>query len=102
MRKRNRVISIRLTETEHKTVKDLANKSGLSVTDFLLKCSMGKKINVIDIKPLYTEVKRVGGNIHQIAKLANFGKINAVNLSGVKDELSKIYDEIQKITKRCS
>ena len=29
-------------------------------------------------------------------------KIDAVNLDGVKAELSKIYDELQKITKRCS
>ncbi len=102
MRKRNKAISIRLTDAEHRVVKGLSKDSGLSTTDFLLKCAMGKKINVIDIKPLYTEVKRIGGNIHQIAKLANFEKIEAVNLEGVQDELSKIYDELQKITKRCS
>lgn len=102
MRKRNKVISIRLTDAEHRVVKGLAKDSRLSTTDFLLKCAMGKKINVIDIKPLYTEVKRIGGNIHQIAKLANFEKIKAVNLEGVQDELTKIYEELQKIIKRCS
>ena len=102
MRKRNKVISIRLTDAEHRVVKGLAKDSGLSITDFLLRCAASKKINVIDIKPLYVETKRIGGNIHQIAKLANFGKIEAVNLEGVQDELSKIYDELQKITKRCS
>ena len=102
MRKRNKVISIRLTDAEHRVVKGLAKDSGLSITDFLLKCAMGKKINVIDIKSLYTEVKRIGGNIHQIAKLANFGKIEAINLDGIQSELNKIYDELQKITKRCS
>ena len=102
MRKRNKVISIRLTDAEHRVVKGLAKDSGLSITDFLLKCAMGKKINVIDIKPLYVEVKRIGTNVNQIAKLANFEKIDAVNLDGVKAELSKIYDELQKITKRCS
>ncbi len=102
MRRRNKVISIRATEAEQERIKKLAEKSNLSVTEYLLKCAMGKKINVIDIKPLYIEVKRIGTNVNQIAKLANYNKLDAVNLSGVENELNKIYDESQKITKRCS
>lgn len=102
MRRRNKLIIIRATEFEQELVKGLAKKANLSVTEYMLRCAAGKKINVIDIKPLYVEVKRIGTNINQIAKLANFEKIDAVNLDGVKAELSKIYDELQKITKRCS
>ena len=102
MRRRNKLIIIRATEFEQELVKGLAKKANLSVTEYMLRCAAGKKINVIDIKPLYVEAKRIGTNVNQIAKLANFGKIDAVNLDGVKTELSKIYDELQKIVKRCS
>ncbi len=102
MRTRNRVISIRATEIEYGLIKKLAAESKLSVTDYLIKCAMSKKINVIDIKPLYVEVKRIGNNVNQLARLANSERINAVNLSAVMDELNKIYSEIQKISKRCS
>lgn len=102
MRRRNKVITIRATEFEQELVKELAKKANLSVTEYMLRCAASKKINVIDIKPLYVETKRIGGNIHQIAKLANFGKIEAVNLDGIQSELNKIYDELQKIVKRCS
>ena len=102
MRRRNKLIVIRATEFEQELVKGLAKKANLSVTEYMLRCAAGKKINVIDIKPLYVEAKRIGTNVNQIAKLANFGKIDAVNLDGVKTELSKIYDELQKIVKRCS
>ena len=102
MWRRNKLYVVRSTEFEEELVKGLAKKANLSVTEYMLRCAASKKINVIDIKPLYVETKRIGGNIHQIAKLANFGKIEAVNLEGVQDELSKIYDELQNITKRCS
>ena len=102
MRRRKKLIVVRTTEFEEELVKGLAKKANLSVTEYMPRCAASKKINVIDNKPLYVETKRIGGNIHQIAKLANFGKIEAVNLEGVQDELSKIYDELQNITKRSS
>ena len=63
---------------------------------------MQKKINVIDVKPLITEVKRIGGNINRLTLLANMGKINSVYLQDVSAELKNIYAELQKICKRCS
>ena len=63
---------------------------------------MQKKINVIDVKPLITEVKRIGGNINRLTLLANMGKINSVYLQDVSAELKNIYAELQKICKGCS
>ena len=72
------------------------------MTDYIIKCAMQKKINVIDVKPLITEVKRIGGNINRLTLLANMGKINSVYLQDVSVELTNIYAELQKICKRCS
>ena len=63
---------------------------------------MQKKINVIDVKPLITEVKRIGSNINRLTLLANMGKINSVYLQDVSAELKNIYAELQKICKKCS
>ena len=72
------------------------------MTDYIIKCAMQKKINVIDVKPLITEVKRIGGNINRLTLLANMGKIDSVYLQDVSVELTNIYAELQKICKRCS
>lgn len=61
-----------------------------------------KENNVIDVKPLITEVKRIGSNINRLTLLANMGKINTVYLQDVSAELKNIYAELQKICKRCS
>lgn len=72
------------------------------MTEYIIKCAMQKKINVIDVKPLITEVKRIGSNINRLTLLANMGKINTVYLQDVSAELKNIYAELQKICKRCS
>ncbi|UKI37180.1 MAG: MobC family plasmid mobilization relaxosome protein [Clostridiales bacterium] len=66
------------------------------MTEYIIKCAMQKKINVIDVKPLITEVKRIGSNINRLTLLANMGKINSVYLQDVSAELQNIYAELQK------
>ncbi len=69
------------------------------MTDYIIKCAMQKKINVIDVKPLITEVKRIGGNINRLTLLANMGKIDSVYLQDVSVELTNIYAELQKFAR---
>ena len=102
MRHRNKVISIRASDVEYHVIKNLAGDAKETVTDYIIKCAMQKKINVIDVKPLITEVKRIGGNINRLTLLANMGKIDSVYLQDVSAELQNIYAELQKICKRCS
>lgn len=102
MRHRNKVISIRASNVEYNVIKDLAGDAKETMTDYIIKCAMQKKINVIDIKPLITEVKRIGGNINRLTLLANMGRIDSVYLKDVSAELKNIYAELQKICKRCS
>lgn len=102
MRHRNKVISIRTSDVEYNVIKNLAGDAKETVTDYIIKCAMQKKINVIDIKPLITEVKRIGNNINRLTVLANMGKIDSVYLKDVSAELTNIYAVLQKICKRCS
>ena len=60
MRHRNNVISIRASDVEYNVIKNLAGDAKETMTDYIIKCAMQKKINVIDVKPLITEVKRIG------------------------------------------
>lgn len=102
MRHRNKVISIRTSDVEYNVIKNLAGGAKETMTDYIIKCALQKKINVIDVKPLITEVKRIGANINRLTLLANMGKIDSVYLKDVSAELTNIYAVLQKICKRCS
>ena len=83
MRHRNKVISIRASDVEYNVIKNSSDGAKETMTDYIIKCAMQKKINVIDVKPLISKAKRIGGNINRLTLLANMGKINAVHLSPI-------------------
>lgn len=98
MRKRNKSIPIRVTEEELKQIDKKAAKARLSRTDYLINCALGKEITLIeDIKPLLTEMRRIGNNLNQQTKLANMGKINAVNLEETLTALDRMYQVIHTL-----
>ena len=98
MRKRNKSIPIRVTEDELKQIDKKADKARLSRTDYLINCALGKEITLIeDIKPLLTEMRRIGNNLNQQTKLANMGKINAVNLEDTLAALDRMYRVIHTL-----
>ena len=98
MRKRNKSIPIRVTEDELKQINKKAAKARLSRTDYLINCALGKEITLIeDIKPLLTEMRRIGNNLNQQTKLANMGKINAVNLEETLAALDWMYQVIHTL-----
>ena len=98
MRKRNKSIPIRVSEDELKQINKKAAKARLSRTDYLINCALGKEITLIeDIKPLLTEMRRIGNNLNQQTKLANMGKINAVNLEETLAALDRMYQVIHTL-----
>ncbi len=98
MRKRNKSIPIRVTEDELTQIDKKAAKARLSRTDYLINCALGKEITLIeDIKPLLTEMRRIGNNLNQQTKLANMGKINAVNLEETLTALDSMYQVIHTL-----
>ncbi len=98
MRKRNKSIPIRVTEDELKHINKKAAKARLSRTDYLINCALGKEITLIeDVKPLLTEMRRIGNNLNQQTKLANMGKINAVNLEETLAALDRMYQVIHTL-----
>ena len=98
MRKRNKSIPIRVTEDELKQIDKKAAKARLSRTDYLINFALGKEITLIeDIKPLLTEMRRIGNNLNQQTKLANMGKINAVNLEETLAALDRMYQVIHTL-----
>ena len=88
MRKRN--VTIRCTEDERQRIYNKARQHGLTLSDFVLRSALGKKIVTADgLADVLKEQKSIGRNLNQIALLGNMGRLKSVRL----DELIAQHEE---------
>ncbi|MCQ4021773.1 plasmid mobilization relaxosome protein MobC [Ruminococcus sp. zg-924] len=97
-RKRNQTLSIRLTQSEKTALLSKAQKSKLTLTDYILKSSLQTEIKVVDLQPLLIEMKRIGNNLNQIARKINSGAFCSYNFAEVIAMQRKTYDAIIKLS----
>ncbi|MGI6154299.1 MAG: plasmid mobilization protein [Christensenellaceae bacterium] len=94
-RKRNRNIGIRVSDEEYRRVWRKAEKSGLSMREYLLRCLSGKEIIVKEGGlEILRELKKQGNNLNQIAYMVNAGQI-----SDCSAELAEIYAALREVRK---
>ena len=98
MRTRNKTIPFRVTEKELQAIDKKAAKAKLSRTDFLVASALGKSITLIeDLKPILTELHRIGNNLNQLTRLANMGRIEIVGLETFTEELGQVHEVLFRI-----
>ena len=98
MRKRNKTLTIRLTEQEYETILKKARRPGMSITNFLVAATEQTQIYVAeDTKPLVAELKRIGNNLNQITAKINAGIFHSYNFQEVIDLQRAIYEEVRRI-----
>lgn len=98
LRIRNKNIPIRVTEKELEIIGRKAAKAKLSRTDFLVAAALGKEITLMeDLKPILTELRRIGNNVNQLTKLANAGAVRVVGLQDLTEALGEIHVALMRI-----
>ena len=98
MRKRNKTLTIRLTDQEYDTILRKTLRSGMSITDFLVTAAQQTQIYVAeDTRPLVIELKRIGNNLNQITAKINAGIFRSYNFQEVIDLQRAIYEEVHRI-----
>ncbi len=81
MRKRNRTITIRCTDDEYERIHSKAQRYKLSLSDFVLRSALDKKIIVADgLDEVAKQQKAISRNLNQIAMLAHEGRLHSVRL----------------------
>ena len=94
-RKRDKTLTIRLTESEKMIIEKKASKAKLNLTEYIISVSSKSKISVTeDTKPLLLELKRIGNNINQIAMKINSGVVSSYNFDEVISLQRKIYEQL--------
>ena len=92
-RRRDMTLTIRLTDSEKKKIVAKSRKAKMSTTDFIIACADNAVIKTPeDLRPVVSQLKRIGNNINQIAV-----KVNSVNFDEVIDMQNKIYEKVFEI-----
>lgn len=100
---RDQIVRIRTTRQEAATMKDLAAARGLSLSELVRRAALGVRMparafdatHVALLTQTLGELGRVGGNLNQLARRANAGK-----LSGYDAELAVSLAELDALRGR--
>ena len=102
-RKRKFLVAFWLDDNEILSLKNKIAKTSLTRSDYLRKCSLDKNITVIPgIRDLTIEIKRIGNNLNQIARLVNEGSLTMLgdNLKNIKDDLKEVWEKLAETLKK--
>ena len=85
--------NFRVTDAMDALIRKKAADAGMSITDYIILCTIDKKvINYDGLRELTTQVKKLGNNVNQLLILSRQGRINTVNLTATQEELKRIYE----------
>ena len=100
MRKRNRTITIRCTDDEYERIYNKAERHKLSLSDFVLRAAMNKKIIVAEgLDEVARQQKAIGRNLNQIAMLAHEGRLHSVRLDELIEQHKVVTQAVCDIAK---
>lgn len=100
MRKRNTTITIRCTEDERQRIYNKAKAHHLTLSDYVLRSALGKKIVVVEgLNEVIKAQKSIGNNLNQIALLANMGRLKAVDLKSLSEQHKRATEKLCDIAK---
>ena len=75
-RKHSAIITARMTPGIKDLIQHQAKQAGMTVTDYIITCALGKEIVRVDgLDEILAEVKAQGRNLNQLTTLANMGRI---------------------------
>ena len=84
-----------MTQADKETIYRRAKAAGMTVTDCLTTCVLGKEIIRVDgLDALLSELKVQGRNLNQLATLANMGRISVLRGDDLIGEYTRLCDTL--------
>ena len=94
-KKKTEIITARMTPADKKAIHQRARAVGMTVTDYLTTCALGKEIVRIDgLDDLLSELKAQGRNLNQLTTLANMGRITVLRGEDLVQEYTRLCDSL--------
>ena len=90
--------STRMASADRERIKALAAKAGMSMSDYVTACCLGKRIVVLDEeKELLLQLKGICSNVNRLTVLADMGKVQVISLNKATQELSEISAALRSV-----
>lgn len=97
-RRRCMTVTIRVTPEEKIAINRKVKQARMSLTDYLVTAAQSTQIFVAeDLKPVLTELKRIGNNLNQITMKINAGAFQSYNFDEVIQGQRKLYEALIRI-----
>ena len=96
--KKTEIITLRVTPRTKDRIRTKDQELGLTVTDYLCLCGLGKKIiRVEGLDNVLSELKAQGRNLNQLTTLANMGKITVVHGDRLAERYGQISEQLRQL-----
>ena len=98
MKTKTEILKFRVTPEEKEIITRKALSSYRLISRYLRDCALEKPITVIyGVDEIAEELRRIGNNVNQIARLVNAGFITEVNLTETREELKEIWRSLNSL-----
>ena len=94
-KKKTKIITARMTPADKQAIHQRAKAAGMTVTDYLTTCALGKEIvRVEGLDDLLSELKAQGRNLNRLTTLANMGRISVLRGDDLVQEYTRLCDAL--------
>ena len=94
-KRKTEIITARMTPADREAIYQRAKTAGMTVTDYLTTCALGKEIVRVDgLDALLSELKAQGRNLNQLTTLANMGRISVLRGDDLVNEYTRLCDTL--------
>ena len=96
--KKTEIITLRVAPQTKDRIRNKAQEFGLTVTDYLCLCGLGKRFVRVDgLDQVLSELKSQGRNLNQLTTLANMGKITVVYGDRLAEGYAQISEQLRQL-----
>ena len=97
-KKKTEIITARMTPADKKVIHQRAKTAGMTVTDYLTTCALGKKIIRVDgLDEALSELKAQGCNLNQLTTLTNMGRITVLRGDDLIGAYTRLCDAVSAV-----
>ena len=97
-KKKTEIITARMTPGIKDLIYHLADRAGMTVTDYIITCALGKEIVRVDgLDALLSELKAQGRNLNQLTTLANMGRLTVLRGDELIDAYTNLCDAVAHV-----
>jgi hypothetical protein len=93
--------AFRLTPADKRKLQSLADKAGLTMTEYILRSALNKPITIIPgLDEFSRQLKAIGNNLNQLTYRANAGQTRVVDLHDTQETLAALWACLGTLTKK--